>query len=402
VADLALGENHSCALAKDGGVCCWGYNDEGRLGVGAAESPAAGWVQSLPKQKGKRPRKLAAGDYHTCALTEDGRVYCWGIDVSGGQDFGAHVVEGLRDAAQLWAGSQVTCVGETTGAVRCWGDNRYGQLGGAGDHVTRPRGVDAFSGARFVGASLTQVCALLDDRSVKCLGRFGVEPPGGAGPFEEISVGWNATCGVASGAVRCWRRVTDEPPFTVYDPGFGDRVSGLTTSGYRSCVLVDNEEPQCWTIYAGRTRAPQGHNLAPTADRVVAGGVHSCAVTDRLRCWGNDWAGAVTGVERTPPPTTAARPDLVEKGPDPGRDVAARYRVRPSASWKLVKGGRSGAIATSRELRLHFQSTAHGRVRLRVRARPMLPRPKKKTRFQFGRDGDKPKARLDITIAPQR
>jgi hypothetical protein len=38
IADIATGLSHTCAIAAGGGVKCWGYNEQGQLGIGSYES----------------------------------------------------------------------------------------------------------------------------------------------------------------------------------------------------------------------------------------------------------------------------------------------------------------------------------------------------------------------------
>jgi alpha-tubulin suppressor-like RCC1 family protein len=81
VEEIAFGAQHTCARtvsqegAKGGDVLCWGESSMGQLGSEAAGDPSlAVPVASL---KGKTV-SLAAGDDFTCALTTDGKAWCWG------------------------------------------------------------------------------------------------------------------------------------------------------------------------------------------------------------------------------------------------------------------------------------------------------------------------------------
>ncbi|AKU89921.1 RCC1 domain-containing protein [Vulgatibacter incomptus] len=71
---LVTGENHTCGLASNGDVWCWGSNEYGQLGDGTSVDRSANPVRT----KGPAFQALAAGRAHTCGIATDGQVYCWG------------------------------------------------------------------------------------------------------------------------------------------------------------------------------------------------------------------------------------------------------------------------------------------------------------------------------------
>ncbi len=98
VVHIACGGMHVAALIRDGTVLTWGVNDQGALG---RDTQWEGGLRDMDEDSddesnaGLNPRestpgpittfpegtvitKLSAGDSHTLALTDDGRVFGWG------------------------------------------------------------------------------------------------------------------------------------------------------------------------------------------------------------------------------------------------------------------------------------------------------------------------------------
>lgn len=79
---IAVGADHACALLGDGSVWCWGnahlrcptHPEDVHLRAGQRSlcpKPVRAW--DLPPAK-----RISAGTWHSCALAADGEVYCWG------------------------------------------------------------------------------------------------------------------------------------------------------------------------------------------------------------------------------------------------------------------------------------------------------------------------------------
>jgi alpha-tubulin suppressor-like RCC1 family protein len=112
---IAAGQAHTCA-ATDAGTSCWGLNFAGQLGTPGAESSPVPVAVTLPS----RALLLASGQSKTCAVAENGRVYCWGQ--WGGDPATAPVaVPGdYPRFTSLAVGSGQAC-GLFQGKAWCWG-----------------------------------------------------------------------------------------------------------------------------------------------------------------------------------------------------------------------------------------------------------------------------------------
>ena len=63
-------------------VVCWGFDDEGQLGNGAGTSDqATPTYVDLPNDG--RVVRLTAGRDHTCAILDNGSLWCWGRGMRG-------------------------------------------------------------------------------------------------------------------------------------------------------------------------------------------------------------------------------------------------------------------------------------------------------------------------------
>lgn len=92
VASVAAGASHTCAVMISGGVKCWGNNGYGELGDGTItyRRPTAVDVIALTSSV----TEVAVGNQHTCALTSGGRVKCWGGNYSGQLGDGSSSLQG--------------------------------------------------------------------------------------------------------------------------------------------------------------------------------------------------------------------------------------------------------------------------------------------------------------------
>src|SRR6185312_2484732 len=72
------GAEHSCGVTIDDRVYCWGRNNVGQLGDGTT-TPR---LRPALVASGLRFLGVSAGAYHTCAVATDNRAYCWGFGAS--------------------------------------------------------------------------------------------------------------------------------------------------------------------------------------------------------------------------------------------------------------------------------------------------------------------------------
>jgi alpha-tubulin suppressor-like RCC1 family protein len=179
---IAAGGYHSCALTKGGGVKCWGDNDFGQIGDGSGGGGTADWRFAPVNVVGleRNVIAIAAGLFHTCALISGGAVKCWGLNEGGalGDDTTTKrnrpvAVSGFSSGVvAVTAGHDHSCALTRDGAVKCWGRNNFGQIGdGTTTNRLTPVSVSGFSsGAVAITAGDGHTCALTRDGATKCWG----------------------------------------------------------------------------------------------------------------------------------------------------------------------------------------------------------------------------------------
>jgi alpha-tubulin suppressor-like RCC1 family protein len=149
VATIRPASTSVCALLTNGTVACSGANDDSQLGRGACDNTAnaaIGPVVGLPKVIAIDGRWL-----HTCALDEAGKVFCWGDAQDGalglGDINGGHctshassgvptVVPGLPHVTQIATGLETTFAVTDDGRLWAWGVNDLARIG----HPPKSRG----------------------------------------------------------------------------------------------------------------------------------------------------------------------------------------------------------------------------------------------------------------------
>ena len=353
---LAAGGDHTCAILDGGAVKCWGRNADGQLGLGDLTNRGDGPGQmgdSLPEVALGAPAiAVAAGAAHSCVVTSDGGVRCWGAGTAGqlglGNNSGTLVppssAVALPGAATaVVAGDDFSCALLASGQAVCWGAAARGQLGTGEvvDHAApaAPIGFPAKATALVAGAR--HACALLEDGRIAC---WGANDSGqlGLGDQEDrtrpttvdtnggraraVAAGGATTCVlVDGGAVTCWG-ANDRGQLGLGDAmpraaagargvalGAGQTASSLAVGGAFACALLGSADAKCW----GDNRAMQlgapilgpayGDGPNETGDflpaaaqgggrslrAVVAGRVHACGILDTgdVRCWGDNGSG---------------------------------------------------------------------------------------------------------------
>ena len=151
----------------------FGANVDGRLGDGSIETRRT----PVPVSATVSFEQVDAGDNHSCGITTDGRLFCWGQNINRQLGVDDHAVRApvqvgeASDWIAVSAGGQHTCGLRAPGRLFCWGDNTEGALGdGSGTMQTQPRQVNGPTGWRAVSAAGFRTCGIQLDGSLWCWG----------------------------------------------------------------------------------------------------------------------------------------------------------------------------------------------------------------------------------------
>jgi alpha-tubulin suppressor-like RCC1 family protein len=334
VVEISAGERHTCALTSAGGVKCWGLNHDGQLGDGQGEDRSTP-VDVAGLASGAKA--ITTGWRHSCAITSAGGTKCWGNNHDGQVGDGTQndrrtpqdVVGLLTRVTAIVAGERHTCALTTNGGVKCWGNNHDGQLGDGTrkDRVTPVDVKGLTSGVTAITAAWRHTCALTTNGGVKCWGNnhdgqlgdgtnndspIPVDVVGLTSGVSAISARWRHTCALTSaGGMKCWGGNHDG---AVGDGTRTDRnapidVAGLTSgvkalaSGWRHvCVLMTDGNVKCWGgNHEGQLGDGTGMDQKHPVDvvqipggivAITAGGQHTCALArGSVTCWGENEDG---------------------------------------------------------------------------------------------------------------
>lgn len=171
---IEVGSDFTMLLKKDGTVWSWsmphnGTNVYGQLGLPAnSEVPAR--VPGLPVVA-----MMVSGRFHTLALAADGTVKAWGYNEFGQVGEGTFIkavfapvpVKGLKDVAALAACRAHSLALKKDGTVWAWGENGYGQLGdGTSENRNQPVAVKGLASAQAISCGDDHSIALKTDGTV--------------------------------------------------------------------------------------------------------------------------------------------------------------------------------------------------------------------------------------------
>ena len=329
IVDVACGGGHTCALQSNGSVWCWGASSISHGQVGLAEDSQQPWLPQLVIGAPAGVVALTAGHRHSCVLTTDASVWCWGDTLGatytgGGQPWSRvpRQVPGdtWRNEAitSVKAGFAFTCAMSLADTVWCWGRGTHGELGNGGSETSETPTRTLLPGLQSVHPATAMP-----------LVQSSVE----ADRVIAFSVGPSQSCSALLGSgLWCWGSgrtaggqhplldvsQSDSPwtPAHVEVPAWDDAglaIASLSVS-HHACTLMSDGSLWCWgrnhrgqlgtgKVDTSPVYVPQivresmwgtGHNkLRVTRIALLVTGVCALVEDGTVRCWGNGAFGAL-------------------------------------------------------------------------------------------------------------
>lgn len=291
--------------------------------------------------------QVASGKYHTCAVTAEATVKCWGQNMWGQLGNGTKTsslvpvdVSGLTQVKSVSVGDGHTCVLTLSGGVKCWGTGVISSLVPT-DVVGLESGVAMISSGGSPSPSY-DIALVASDGAVKIWGTQlsrTIWPPEYVTEFQsgvfitmtgvtKIDAGRSHACAAtAAGKVKCWGENTygqlgngfrwgDSSAWTVSDI---TSAVDVTVGNRHSCALLSDGTVKCWGANGAGQLGDgtyQDHLMPVSVTNLTgvrslsANNDHTCALTidNKVQCWGsNVYSQYGDGAQTSNPfPTLAA------------------------------------------------------------------------------------------------
>lgn len=210
---LSAGATHFCGATEDHRIFCWGGGIMGQLGNGSNhETSVPSMIENFPVETFQ---DLESGSFHSCVLVNQGRVFCWGWNAHGQLGDGSYnnsnipvevsFPEGMS-ALKISAGGSHSCALLNNGDVYCWGKNDKKQINDSENYrftypVKLSLGTDESVKSIQLGSEHT--CVYFENNDYRCLGMVNSIILDVNEITSEQSAGNGYNCLIVESSVRC-------------------------------------------------------------------------------------------------------------------------------------------------------------------------------------------------------
>jgi alpha-tubulin suppressor-like RCC1 family protein len=295
---ISAGGNHTCAIDNNDKAYCWGDDQYGQLGDSGMSNASKNTPSPVTLPIGTTSWKsISAGSFHTCAIDNTNKAYCWGRE-SNDQlgDGGSNTSQSspsLVLGGYTWKSISVngynTCAIDTNDKAYCWGNNGFGQLGNGGgntdSNVPSPVTLPTIGTTwKSISVGFFQICAIDNSNQAYC---WGDDLYGQLGNGGVLTASQNTPSLVDVSALP-----------------IGTTWKSIGADGNHTCAIDNNNKAYCWgyDVFGqlgdgGMTNAnkntPSPVSLPTGAtfwQSINVGFYHTCAIdnTNKAYCWGFD------------------------------------------------------------------------------------------------------------------
>lgn len=319
IESISSGDNSNCAPSSNNLTYCWGYSGTGQFANSIEGEELARYPTPVSTDSSfaiSNAKEISTGQLHACAITKDGKIYCWGNNDSGQLGNGSGKISSTPTIVNMsgaLSGKTIkdvelnmnsSCAIASNDLAYCWGYGANGQLGnGAGSGSSSPvqvsmPGALASETIKSITLGWTHGCAIATDDAVYCWGDNSEGQLGNGSTTQSLVPTPVTTTGALSGL----------------------GAKAVTAGRNFTCIIASNDRPYCWGAGAsgqlGNSASVQSTTpVAVTSSGVLNGKVlttissgwlNTCAASSdgKVFCWGYGGSGQLgnnsTGSSNTP------------------------------------------------------------------------------------------------------
>lgn len=294
---IACGMFHCCALSEEGKVQCWGYSGQGGLGINGPR-----FTSELETIKSNLKRIFPEKSARQSCIDENKIL----LNTS------TPFLLDLNGVSDIVTGNVHTCVLKKDRTVHCWGGNQHGQLGRPGRKI-RPIAYpvlmenaskfETLEGVSRLVVNGNTSCAQRNSGELWCWGEMHTNKASKVYTARKMfsygkhiqtmaSAPWGV-CVVLSGEAKTVICSSFSAPAKKQKITMLENIKKIDVVGHKVCALSSSGQLFCWGIVTGKQlkmTKPQETNTGSRLKDFSLGHKHVCTLSTLggVECWGDN------------------------------------------------------------------------------------------------------------------